>query len=230
MKIPGIKTKEEQKPSRLLAIALIVVIMLFILSTAIRLVIICRPFYYAHISALALDERAGITVDEAKQAYGEMLDYCLGYNGEFRTGVLHWSEAGKAHFDDCKFLFSLDHGIMLATDVLLLAYIVVMKLLPVRPAHFRGKGPAFWGGVALMAVFVAIAAFAATGFDRFFVIFHSVLFPGKTNWIFDWDDDAIIRILPEVYFRNCGIAIVALLIAGCVAAILLDRYLRRKEK
>ena len=35
MKIPEIKTKEEQKPSRLLAIALIVVIMLFILSTAI---------------------------------------------------------------------------------------------------------------------------------------------------------------------------------------------------
>ena len=46
----------------------------------------------------------------------------------------------------------------------------------------------------------------------------------------DWDDDAIIRILPEVYFRNCGIAIVVLLIIGCVAAILLDRYLRKKEK
>ncbi|MBQ1385985.1 MAG: DUF1461 domain-containing protein, partial [Erysipelotrichales bacterium] len=56
-----------------------------------------------------------------------------------------------------------------------------------------------------------------------FVVFHTIFFPGKTNWIFDWNDDQIIRILPEEFFRNAGILIVALLFTGCAALILYDR-------
>ena len=119
--------------SRLLSIALILVIMLFILSASIRAVIIFRPFYYAHIEPMGLAERGGITEQETKQAYDDMMDYCLGYTDTFKTGVLHWSPAGKAHFDDCRFLFALDNGIMLVTSVLLLAFIMVMRRLPVRP-------------------------------------------------------------------------------------------------
>ena len=51
------------------------------------------------------------------------------------------------------------------------------------------------------------AVLAALDFDRAFVVFHSLFFPGKTNWVFDWYHDPIIRVLPQEFFRNCAILI-----------------------
>ena len=54
---------------------------------------------------------------------------------------------------------------------------------------------------------IMIGALAALDFDRAFVVFHSIFFPGKTNWLFDWHADQIIRVLPQAFFRNCAILI-----------------------
>jgi integral membrane protein (TIGR01906 family) len=75
-----------------------------------------------------------------------------------------------------------------------------------------------------------IAGLAATDFDRAFVTFHHLFFPGKTNWIFDPGVDEIINILPEVFFRNCAILIVAILFALCAAAVSLDFIIEKRHK
>ena len=95
------------KNSRLLTILLAIAAALVLLTGAIALPILCRPFYYAHIGPLHLTEQTGLTEEEIRTAYDEMLDYCLGAE-EFSTGVLRWSQSGKDHFTDVRGLFLLD--------------------------------------------------------------------------------------------------------------------------
>jgi len=78
-------------------------------------------------------------------------------------------------------------------------------------------------------VFAAVGALAAADFDRAFVIFHSLFFPGKGNWLFDPAKDQIINILPQTFFMNCAILILILLLLGCLALILWDVLPRRKK-
>ena len=60
--------------------------------------------------------------------------------------------------------------------------------------------------------------------------FHAVFFPGKENWILDGGVDEIINILPAVFFRNCAILILVLLVLGCAVLIAGDVIYQRKRR
>ncbi len=218
------------KTSKPLAIALAALAALALLTGAVAVPILCRPFYYAHIGPLRLAERTGYTEWEIKTAFDEMLDYCLG-GEEFSTGALRWSESGKSHFTDVRGLFLLDLRVFAAA----LAALACLGLLARRggmgPAPLLGRGPGFWAGAGLGAVFLLVGALAALDFDRAFVVFHALFFPGKDNWLFDPAADQIISILPQAYFRNCALLILALLVLGCALLIGLDfRHGRGRSK
>lgn len=200
---------------------------LTLLSGAVAVPILCRPFYYAHIGPLGLAEKTGLTEEEIKTAFDQMLDYCQGKSEEFSTGVLRYSESGKSHFADVRFLFQLDLNVFSCCLGLLAALAVLVRLGRQRPEPILGRGPAFWAGAGLGGVFLIVAALAALDFDRAFVVFHALFFPGKDNWLFDPVEDQIITILPQEFFQNCAILILAVLAAGCAGLILFD--LTRKK-
>ena len=209
------------KTSKILCASLSVLTALALLTAAIAAPILCRPFYYAHIGPMKLEERTGLTGDEIKTAFNEMLDYCLGAE-EFSTGVLKWSESGKAHFTDVRVLFLLDLRALAVSLLLLAALALIAWRTRIRPARLLGRGFGFWAGAGLGAVFLLVGALAALDFDRAFVVFHALFFPGKDNWLFDPSADQIINILPQDFFRNCAILILALLVTSCAALILWD--------
>lgn len=211
-----------KKTSKPLAILLAVMMALALLTAAIAAPILCRPFYYAHIGPLGLEEQTGLTRDEIMTAYNEMLDYCVGERGEFSTGVLKWSDSGRDHFTDVRGLFLLDLRVLACALGTLGALALLIWRGRMKPAPLLGRGPAFWAGAGLGIVFLLIGALAALDFDRAFVVFHALFFPGKDNWLFDPRADQIINILPEVFFRNCAILILALLVLGCAALIAFD--------
>ena len=74
---------------------------------------------------------------------------------------------------------------------------------------------------------IMIGCLSALDFDRAFVIFHSIFFPGKTNWVFDWYADPIIRVLPQEFFMDCAILIGVGLIAMAVGILVWES---RKKK
>lgn len=209
------------KTSKLLTLALAVLTALTLLSAAIAAPILCRPFYYAHITPLHLCERTGLTREEIKTAFDEMLDYCLGAE-EFSTGMLRWSQEGKSHFTDVRALFLLDLRALLVCAVLLCALVLLSRLTGRKCARLLGRGPTFWAGAGLAGAGALTGALAALDFDRAFTVFHALFFPGKDNWLFDPDADQIINILPQTFFRNCAILILAILLLGCLALILAD--------
>lgn len=209
------------KTSKLLTILLAVVTALTLLTAAIAVPILCRPFYYAHIGLLKLQEQTGLTEAEIKTAYNEMLDYCLGAE-EFSTGVLSWSDSGKSHFTDVRVLFLLDLRVLAVSVAVLIILLIAARATGRRPVRLAGRGFAFWAGAGLGAVFLLIGGWAALDFNRAFVVFHTIFFPGKTNWLFDPAVDQIINILPQQFFMDCAILILAILIIGCVALIAAD--------
>lgn len=215
------------KYSKLYTTITAVFLALFVLSGSIAVPILVRPFYYAHIEPLALEAQTNLTREDIITAYDEMMDFCLG-GDSFSTGVLSFSESGKAHFEDVRSLFLLDLRVLILSIAVLILLFVLGRIKQIRAARLLGRGPAFWAGSGLGALFLLTGGLAALDFDRAFVVFHHLFFPGKTNWLFDPAVDQIINILPEVFFRNCAILILGILIAGCAGLIIADLVNNRK--
>ncbi|MBQ1280918.1 MAG: TIGR01906 family membrane protein [Oscillospiraceae bacterium] len=215
------------KKGKLLAILLSIALALFTLSAAIAAPLLCRPFYYAQIAPLDLETAGGISEAEIRAAYDEMMDYCLGISEEFGTGVLPYSEEGASHFADVRALFLLDLRVLSASAAALLVLWVGMRAMKLRPHRFLQRGASFWAACGLGALFAVVGGACAVNFTRAFELFHAIAFPGKTNWLFDPELDAIIRILPEEFFFRCAVLILALLLVGCVLLLLAGRKRRR---
>lgn len=75
---------------------------LAVLSGSIAAPLLCRPFYYAHIGPMGLTEYAGLTAEEIRQAFDQVMDFCLGLRPDFAAGVLPWSQSGAGHFADVR--------------------------------------------------------------------------------------------------------------------------------
>lgn len=211
---------------KLLAVAQAVVIALAILAGAIALPILCRFFFYLHIEPYGLTDAVGLTAQEVKTAYNEMMDFCIGLSGSFSAGVLPFSAEGAAHFADVRKLFILDLAVLAGAVLVLIPLLVLGRKKALR---LGGHTPGFWSSVGLGATFLVVGGLAALDFERAFVIFHQLFFPGKDNWIFDYRTDPIIAMLPEEFFRNCAILILAGILIGCGTLIYRDIYLRRKK-
>lgn len=211
--------------NKLLSVIMSIAVAAALLTGSIAAPICLRSFYYAHIGPLGLEGKSGLSENEIRQAYDEVLDYCTGKSDEFSAGVLPFSADGAAHFADCRELFILDFRVFAVSAVLIVALTVYRRK---RGLHrFLGRGPAFWGAAGIGGVLCVVGALAAADFDRAFTVFHSVFFPGKDNWIFDQRTDPIIRLMPEEFFRNCAILILALLILAAAVIMLAD--LRKKK-
>ena len=210
----------------LLSLFCAVCVMLFLLTAAIGLPIYIRPFYYAHIEAFDLPAMSGYTAEEIHGAYDEVLDYLTLPGKEFGTGVLPYSQEGKAQFEDWKVLFDLNATILAGSAaVLMLLFIMRKKWGPYR---FGKHSAPFWAAVLSVTAPMIIGGLAALDFDRAFVVFHSIFFPGKTNWVFDWYADPIIRVLPQDFFMNCAILIGVGLIAMAVGILVWESRRNRK--
>lgn len=218
------------KPSKLLSLFTGVFTALLVLSASIAVPLLCRPFYYAHIEALNLDGYTGLRVEQIKEAFDQVMDYCLGLRPDFAAGVLPFSESGASHFADVRVLFLLDLWVALISLVALVILFIISRRKKLTPAPLLGHGPGFWAAIGLGGLFLIVGGLAATNFERAFVVFHSLFFPGKTNWLFDWRTDPIILLLPEDFFRNCAILILALLIFWCVILIVADLLAQHRRK
>lgn len=209
--------------SKLMTVIMIAAVFIYILTSSIAFPILCKPFYYAQIDNLQLEEYSGFNREQIETAYSEVIDYCIGARPDFAVGGLNYSESGKDHFKDCRKLFILDLGLFAGSLLILIGWIVLNRFTSIRCARPGGRGAGFWGGIGELVIFAILGGLGSINFDKTFVIFHSIFFPGKTNWIFDPNVDVVINILPEVFFMRCAIVIVALIILQSLIFIIAGR-------
>lgn len=193
---------------------------ILIITFSIGLPIYIRPFYYAQIDSLNIEKYSGFDRETIIEAYDDVLDYLTIPGRDFGTGSLEYSENGKSHFVDCKGLFDLNIIAFLISLVGVVSLVILNKKGIFDLWRPFGMNILFSSGVYTLAGFAVIGGLAAIDFDNAFTVFHKIFFPGKENWLFDWYKDEIIRILPQDFFMNCAILILASVITLCVGCIL----------
>lgn len=218
--------RKEFSQSKALTAVIILTTFVYILTSSIAFPVLCKPFFYAQIDGLHLEQRSGLSREQIETAYSEVVDYCIGARSDFAVGGLRYSESGKQHFVDCRKLFIFDLALFAASTALLIAWLLIKRKCRVECARILDRGPGFWGGLMALVSFAVIGGLGSINFDKTFVIFHSIFFPGKENWILDYRVDEVIKIFPEDFFMNCAIAIVALVIIQSLIFILCNRRKR----
>ncbi|MFI3116674.1 TIGR01906 family membrane protein [Streptococcus suis] len=107
------------------------------------------------------------------------------------------SADGLKHFADVKHLFHLTQGIFILT---LPAFVLFVKNILLKGYGDLVKKVIFW--TMLTPMIIGLIG-VLVGFDQFFVLFHTVLFPGDSTWLFDPAKDPVIYILPQEFFLHC---------------------------
>ena len=194
---------------------------LMILTISIGIPIYFRPFYYWQIEPLGLPDRTGFTAEQIRASFDELMDYLIFPGGEFSVGVFNYSPEGQAHFEDCKLLFLLNGWVLLISTAVTATVLVLKRLKKVKLIKPLGFSVYGWAGGATLGLFAVLGGLIAMDFDRAFVVFHKLFFPGKDNWIFNPRTDGIIRALPQEFFMRCAVAIIAsVIILSCTAVVL----------
>lgn len=210
---------------KLLACLFIINICLFIVSLAISFTILFRPFYYWQIKPLNLEEKTGLSYNEIREAYDDILDYTT-LNKEFSTGVFKHSDDGIDHFKDCKRLFTINFIILGISTI-----IILIKKKYFNDIKLFKHNVSYWSSILNLGFFSIITIITLfIGFDKLFELFHNVFFLGKPNWIFDFSKDEIIKILPERYFMNCAILILSIVSVISIILIVWEIHYNKKIK
>lgn len=200
---------------------------IFVWTFALSVPIYCRFIYYYKINEISAE--SGYGTQTIKESYDEVLDY-LTLHKEFGTGELVCSDSAKAHFADCQKLFDLNLGLLVASAVciVILSLLAATKKITLKKV---GKFNVwFYSVIVAFCLPLIFGIVAAIDFEWAFVLFHHILFPGKTNWQFDPAADQIINILPEPYFLSCGIVIFATILAIVVGVVIWEIVRARKIK
>ncbi|NQN51467.1 TIGR01906 family membrane protein [Streptococcus suis] len=106
---------------------------------------------------------------------------------------------GLKHFADVKKLFHLAQGVIVLSFP---AFFLFIKQILLKGHGWLVHKNFLW--MMLAPVVIGLMGLLM-GFDQFFVLFHTVLFPGDSTWLFDPAKDPIIYILPEEFFLHCFI-------------------------
>lgn len=213
---------------RILCVIFALAVFAVIITVSIGLPIYIRPFYYAHIEALDLPTYSGFSADQIRQAYDEVLDYLTIPGREFGTGTLAYSQEGKSHFEDCKVLFDLNATVLVISSLCLLNLLILRR--KIGPYRLGKRSAAFYGALAAIVIPIVVGGLAAANFDKAFVVFHTIFFPGKDNWIFDYRTDQIILVLPQDFFMHCAILIGAGVLCLSLAVLMAELVRSRKGK
>lgn len=211
-------------------IILIIMLILFSISYAILIPIICRPFYYCAIKLLNIEKQSGYSYSVIKEAYDDVMNF-IWLGAKFKTGTLAYSEDGASHFKDCVPLFWLDLVVCIVSFIYILGYIILVKTKKIEMKKYKGFNPMFYSGIITIGFVVVIATLAIIDFDLVFRGFHKLFFPGKDNWEFYVDEDEIIKILPTNFMALCGawigIHVFAFDVFGIVYGIIKKKKSRR---
>lgn len=197
-------------------------IALFVICESVVLTVCFRSLYYGDIKRFELVERTGMSEEEIRENYDEMVDFLMRFGSdELTLPTLPMSEGGKIHFADVKHLFN---GVKILGAVSLAAAVGCFVLL-IREDRSKSLMAASAITIGIPAV---LGAFVAIDWQKFFVLFHKTFF-NNDYWIFDARTDPVITILPDGFFMHCMIMIVALVAFNAAFLFLFGRIQKKKH-
>jgi len=196
-----------------------VLFLIFFISLGLAVAIYFRPFYYMGMERISAE--TGASVEMIKENYDALIDWCSPfYKGTLDFPSLPESASGVSHFEEVKVIFNLFFVLLFVTPVFLAGLIYLQ--------HKRGSHSWMLSSPIIVCVVpLFIGAACAIDFNRIFVLFHEIVFHND-DWLFSPSKDPIILFLPERFFLQCALIIVATVLLGCATLLLL--YFVHKSK
>ena len=196
-----------------------ILFLLFFISVGLCIAIYARPLYYIHLEELSAV--TGAPVEMIKENYDALIDWCSPFaRGELSFPSLPSSASGISHFVEVKAIFNLFFAMLFVCPVFLAGLIYLQ--------HKRGSRSYLLTSPIIVCVLpLVVAAACSINFSKAFVIFHKIMFRND-DWIFSQYEDPIILFLPESFFMQCALVIVATVLIGC--GVLWGIYARSRNK
>ncbi|HEM5197009.1 TPA: TIGR01906 family membrane protein [Streptococcus suis] len=174
---------------------------LFVLSAAVLgTIYLAWLVYPLEISFLGLEKVVYMKAADISYNFNILMNYLTNpFASVLDMPNFSSSVNGLKHFADVKHLFHLAQLIFLIS----LPVVFYFWKEVVRKGYGKLYQKVFiW--MALAPVMIAVMGMLI-GFDSFFVLFHHLLFPGDSTWLFDPLTDPVIYILPQEFFLHCFI-------------------------
>ncbi|HEM3429182.1 TPA: TIGR01906 family membrane protein [Streptococcus suis] len=172
---------------------------LFVLSAAVLGTIYLAWLVYPfEISFLGLEKVVYMKATDISYNFNILMNYLTNpFASVLDMPNFSSSADGLKHFADVKHLFHLTQGIFILT---LPAFVLFVKNILLKGYGDLVKKVIFW--TMLTPMIIGLLG-VLVGFDQFFVLFHTVLFPGDSTWLFNPAKDPVIYILPQEFFLHC---------------------------
>ncbi|HFI0509470.1 TPA: TIGR01906 family membrane protein [Streptococcus suis] len=172
---------------------------LFVLSAAVLgTIYLAWLVYPLEISFLGLEKVVYMKATDISYNFNILMNYLTNpFASVLDMPNFSSSADGLKHFADVKHLFHLTQGIFILT---LPAFVLFVKNILLKGYGDLVKKVIFW--TMLTPMIIGLLG-VLVGFDQFFVLFHTVLFPGDSTWLFDPGKDPVIYILPQEFFLHC---------------------------
>ena len=188
------------------------ILLTFFVSGAVVLALNCRFLYYLDIRWMKMESIAGLSSESIRANYDALIDYNLLWHREALVfPTLPMSETARIHFEEVKKIFDVFQIIFAVSGVL-----SVWIFFHTR--HRKKKWLRLTGILGCILP-VVLGVLVLIGWDRFFVAFHQLFF-NNDYWLFDPSTDPIILYLPDGYFLQCAVLILAIVLVCSICSIL----------
>lgn len=200
----------------------ILCLFLFI-GIGLNIAIFFRPLYEWDISYLSLEDYSGFSRAKILENYHALIDYCSPFfTGDLIFPSMEISAPALTHFAKVKRLFLIFDFLACASFFILLFF-----FFRSRAQKKKNASCLLTAGITASAIPVFLGICCGIFWDQTFVLFHKIFFPGD-YWIFDWNKDPIIRILPDTFFLQCAVLIIGTVLLFSLFLIITGiRQLRR---
>lgn len=196
-------------------------LMFFFITLAIVFTIFFKPLYYSDVHRLGIDIATGIDKEVIKHNYDVLINYqSIFYQGALQLPDFTMSTGGRIHFAEVKRIFEVIQIIMMISGV----SSIVLVYQQIKNKEYRFLRLT---GILTIAVPSIIGVMAMMNFDAAFIIFHKLVFRNE-YWIFDYQSDPIISILPQDFFMHCFIMIIVVIIVLSLICIFIYRYKQKQ--
>lgn len=184
----------------------------FLITFAVTFTLNFRPLYYMDIKLLSIEESSGYPEELIRENYDRLISYNQFWNREpLSFAEFPMSENGRIHFEEVKRIFC-GFEIMCFAALPLVVLTVVWMHRRKRYQYLMYSAAMSFGIPAILAVTIA------AGWERFFILFHELVFRND-YWMFHPAEDPVILILPDAFFLHCAILILAIILGsggGCL--------------
>lgn len=128
------------------------------------------------------------------------------------------SITGEIHFEEVKVIFNRFEQTMIITGVIFLVGVVLM----IRKKLYHWL---FYTGILCIGIPTLLGIFVFLDWNRAFVLFHELAF-NNSYWLFNPTTDPIITILPDTFFLQCALLILACVLGAGFLCFFLHKRLR----